>query len=239
MSPNCTQFTVAFPSVPEPVVGVWRALAGFLRAQHCLPKRFEVSQIAGHSETYHDTQRLKLTPQEIEALILERSLDGFLVCAGRHETSVNYRLVHSKETGKHSYLWSIIDDKAKAPSDWAGLIEGLMTSWATIGGWQWKSLYRAWQEASVLDKHYERFGAIPLGISTHLEKGVPGIADRVRIDTSLNPGRSKQLLHDICFYPTAEMWLGPHFCNMRSALRMRRWLRTFSSRSVIRRTIFT
>jgi hypothetical protein len=31
------------------------------------------------------------------------------------------------------------------------------------------------------------------------------------IDISLNPGRGKSLYPYSTFYPTAEMWLGPHF----------------------------
>lgn len=30
-------------------------------------------------------------------------------------------------------------------------------------------------------------------------------------DVSLNPGRPKELIPTVYFYPTAEMWLGPHF----------------------------
>ena len=51
------------------------------------------------------------------------------------------------------------------------------------------------------------------------------------IDVSLNPGRPKELLPTINFYPTAEMWLGPHFwpyakCTKEEALAAGFWLET-------------
>ncbi len=55
--------------------------------------------------------------------------------------------------------------------------------------------------------------------------------DRVFADISLNPGRPKELAQGVTFYPTAEMWLGPHFwsyakCTKQEALAADFWLET-------------
>ena len=233
MSNNRICFTVAFPDVPEPIVEVWQMLTRFLRNQDCLPARFEVQQICGHPRHLHSEEYLKLTPEEVKKLIAERNLDGFSVTAGRHGVSVGFSLTHGKEFGRQSHLWSVIDENAKAPDHWSGLIEDLMNANEGIGGGQWNSLYRTWQNAPFLDRHYDRtYGQTPHEIRTCVEKSIDGISpDRVRINTSLNPGRSKQLLQTIYFLPTAEMWLGPHFwqyakCTKEEALAADFWLKT-------------
>jgi hypothetical protein len=233
MSNNRICFTVAFPDVPEPIVGVWNALTGYLKNQKCLPKQFEVQQICGHPVHLHSEEYLKLTPEDVKNLIIERNLDGFCVTAGRHGVSVEFRLAHGKESGRQSYIWSVIDEKAKAPEHWNGLIEDLMSANPAINGLQWRSLYRTWQNAPFLDRHYEKtYGQAPPGIRTCVEKSIAGISpDRVRIKTSFNPGRSKELLPTIYFLPTSEMWLGPHFwqyakCTKEEALAADFWLET-------------
>lgn len=233
MSNNRICFTVAFPDVPEPIVDVWRALTHFLRNQDSLPSRFEVQQICGHPENLYSEEYLKLTPGEVEILIEERNLNGFLVDSGQQGLGMNFRLVHAKEAGRQSQLWSVIDEKAKAPEHWNGLIEKLMNANPAIGGWEWRSLYRTWQNAPFWDRHYDRkYGQAPPGIRTCVEKSIDGTSpDRVRINTSFNPGRSKELLPTIYFLPTAEMWLGPHFwpyakCTKEEALAADFWLET-------------
>lgn len=208
-------FNVAFPDVPEPVVDVWRAITGFLKEQRCLPKRFEISQLAGHPPELRSERWLKLEPTEIEELIAQRGLNAFQITSGRAGDGVAFWLRHPKGAGPAYYLRSIVEKRAKAPSDWSRLIEGLLTLWPTFGGWQWSSLYRAWQNVSFLDDHYRRaYGEVPPGLHTYIRSDppfIPGFSDKVRIDCSLHPGRCKELLSAVYFYPTAEMWLGPHF----------------------------
>jgi hypothetical protein len=233
MSNNRICFTVSFPDVPKSIVNVWDALMGYLRDQECLPQRFDVQQICGHPEHLHSEEYIKLKTEDVRNLIIERSLDGFCVTAGRHDTGVNYRLANAKESGNQAHLWSMIDQNAKAPDHWGRLIEELINANPAIGGWQWGSLYRRWQNAPFLDRFYERtYGQAPPAIPSCIEKSIDGISpDRVRIKTSLNPGRSRELIPTIYFLPTAEMWLGPHFwqyakCTKEEALAADFWLET-------------
>jgi hypothetical protein len=213
--PDRIHFSIAFPSAPEPVVDVWRVIAGVLLARGHLPQRFEVSQIAGHEEKYHSTERLILAPAEIEDLIIKRKLDGFSIDTGHSAASVAFMLQTEKRLGGHGVLNCRIEKQAKAPEDWNNLIEGLMTLNPSIGAWQWRHLYQVWQWASEVIPSYEfRFGSIPTGyqrtekaITTSLTPQPP----RVFLDISKNPGRPKELIPMVHFYPTAEMWLGPSF----------------------------
>jgi hypothetical protein len=57
-----------------------------------------------------------------------------------------------------------------------------------------------------------KYGSFPEGFKVAAVKSIDGIGpDRKFIDISLSPGRPKELIPPINFYPTAEMWLGPHF----------------------------
>jgi hypothetical protein len=212
MISNRRHFEVAFPKVPEPVSDVWRALAGFLAKGKALPRKFTVSQIAGHLEPMQSEERLTLTPDEVLALIQERDLDGFAVNTGYSAKSVGYQLIHAKELGRQTLLSGYIGESAAAPGDWGPLIEGLLTLWPAIGAWQWDHLYRSWQWA-IRERSYERFfGPIPPKIKRINQKSDCVMApDRELFDISLNPGRPKELLVDVRFYATSEMWLGPHF----------------------------
>ena len=73
---------------------------------------------------------------------------------------------------------------------------------------------------------------MPQQIRTYTEKSVCALSsDREMVDISLNPGRMTELLVGVHFYPTAEMWLGPHFwqyakCTKEEALAAGFWLET-------------
>lgn len=205
-------FEIAIPSVPEPVVDAWRTLVSVLSKSKCLPKSFYLSQIAGHEEPYHSERLLRLDSKEIESLIVERNLSGFRVNTGHSAISVDYSLSHMKESGRQSVLNCRIENKANAPDDWTPLIEAMMIQWPCIGGWQWDHLYRMWQWMSSEAGYERNFGPIPPMVTRHIKKSVDEIgADRDIVDISMNPGRMKELLVGVHFYPTAEMWLGPHF----------------------------
>jgi hypothetical protein len=214
MIQNRTYFKVAFPGVPEPVVDVWRSLVAFLKQRKCLPARFEVPPSVAGIEGWHaDTARIRISPEEIEEVLKQQNQD-FWVDTGHSDRSVGYYFRRGKESGSQSVLSCRIEQKAKAPDDWAGLIEGLMTLWPTIGAWQWRSLYQVWQRAKEVHKSYEsRFGPLPSGYVKSYGKveSLTPQPDRVFVDISKNPGRPKELLPMVSFYPTAEMWLGPPF----------------------------
>lgn len=207
------QFYVTFPAVPVPLVEVWRILSAYLGQSNSLPRQFEVSQIAGHSEQYHTADRLRLSAVEIEKLIEDRNLDGFGIDAGRSPRGMAFKLSHAKNLGRQSVFYSQIEIQAKAPDDWRPMLESLMTSFPATGAWQWRGLYRAWQSADCIEMGYEdRYGRLPPGYKTWQESSIDGhLPGKTLIDVSLNPGRSKQLYLNSHFYPTAEMWLGPHF----------------------------
>ena len=215
MIPNRLYFKVAFPDVPESAVDVWRSLVAFLAQRKCLPGRFEVSPAIKDSSGWHpETARIQLSSAEIEKLLAEQDQKAFWVDTGHSSRSVGYYLRHGKVSGGQSVLSCRIAQKAKAPDDWRRLIEGVMTLWPSIGAWQWKSLYQIWQWSAEVHNHYEsRFGHLPPGYKRSYKKveSLQPQPDRVFIDISLNPGRSKELLPMVSFLPTAEMWLGPHF----------------------------
>lgn len=205
-------FEIAFPSAPEPVADAWRTIAACLKATKSLPKSLYLSQLVGHASGLKSEIDLKLSPEDVASLIELRRLNGFSVDTGHSQTSVRYQLKHMKELGPQSVLNCRIENKAKAPNEWKALIEGMMTQWPCIGGWQWDHLYRMWQWMSS-DAGYERnFGHIPPRVPRYIQKAVDNIgSDREFFDISMNPGRIKELLLGVHFYPTAEMWLGPHF----------------------------
>lgn len=233
--PNRVFFSAAFPSIPKSVSDIWIILSCYLKQNRSLPSRFEVSQLAGHDEPLESEHYLQLNSEEITQLIVKRKLFGFWVNSGSFErcTSMDFRLLNAKNLGYQSTLTCLIGNKAKAPDDWSSFIEQIAATSPSIGAWQWKSHYCSWQDTSVLTEGYERlFGEIPPGFRITHEPSIDGIGKgRTLMDKSLNPGRSKQLIPTICFYPTAEMWLGPHFwqyakCTKEEALAADFWLET-------------
>jgi hypothetical protein len=212
--PHRNYFCVAFPAIPAPLSEVWNSVALFLNEHGCLPKVFEVSQIAGHAESDQSSQYLKLTAEEITDLIEKRNLNGFRVNTGHSTKSVDFTLYNSFYLSTQAVLICRIEKNAKAPDDWKVLIERIANRFSVIGGWQWGHLYRCWQWDDRADKGYERrWGSLPSGYRTWKEP-FPGPIpqpDQVFIDISMNPGRPKVLAYNARFYPTAEMWLGPHF----------------------------
>jgi hypothetical protein len=213
--PDRIYFSVGFPVIPQPLSAVWHLIYQFLDELRCLPKRFKVSQIAGHQEADQSSQLLVLTAVEIEQLIIERKLNAFRVNTGHSDRSMDFTLYNSLYQGQQAVLTCRIEKRAKAPDDWQTLIESLMSQSPTIGAWQWKHRYLCWQRLDRVDMDYERrWGSLPPGYRTWREPGPLALTpqpDKVFIDISMNPGRPKVLAFGVNFYPTAEMWLGPHF----------------------------
>jgi hypothetical protein len=200
-------FELAFSEVPKSVAEVWRILRGFLAINDALPECFEVSQIAGHDHGIRSTSYLELTPDEVGDLVVKQSLTGFRVETGHTSRSVGYHLI-----GRH--LGCRIEFAAQAPSDWGRMIVQLMEMDPCVGAWQWRHRYQVWQWVNELrsGQYERRFGPLPPGYSRSIVKSDDGIGpDREFVDIALNPGRPKTLLPMVRFYPTAEMWLGPHF----------------------------
>ena len=205
--PDRVYFELAFSEAPKSVVEVWRILSGFLAENDALPECFEVSQIAGHDHSMRSTSYLELAPDEVGDLVVNRGLTGFRVETGHTSSSVGYHLIDR-------HLGCRIEFDAKAPSDWAEMIGQLMKVAPCIGAWQWRHRYQVWQWVNELrpGQYERRFGLLPPGYSRRIVKSDDGIGpDREFIDIALNPGRPKELLPAVRFYPTAEMWLGPHF----------------------------
>lgn len=233
--PNRVHFSISFTDIPDHLGDVWAFLVEFLKKNNCLPKVFEVSQIAGHAECQQSEQYLRLSSSEIEQLIIERRLNAFHVTTGHSSRSVAYWLSNGLNLNRHSKLFCQIGAQAKAPEDWRGLIEGLMNACPAIGAWQWTHMYRCWQWSDQINEYYEeRWGQLPPGYKTHAVPVYPTLIpepDRIFADISQNPGRPKELVHGVTFYPTAEMWLGPHFwqyakCTKDQALAADFWLET-------------
>jgi hypothetical protein len=209
------QFSISFPNIPAPLSGVWRTLTSFLKEQECLPDIFEFSQIAGHPESKQSEQYLKLSPEEVTSLLNDRELNGFQVSTGHSASSIDFSLLNALHEGVQSTLDCRIGLSAIAPNSWAPFVESILRLHAGIGGWQWGHLYRCWQWAERIDDLYEKqWGAIPPGY--RIRKLPPPISLTPQpevgfADVSRNPGRIKALAFRVNFYPTAEMWLGPHF----------------------------
>ncbi|MCW1922552.1 hypothetical protein OKA05_08295 [Luteolibacter arcticus] len=213
MISNKKYFEVSFPNVPKPVVDVWRCLVGYLEASGCLPSSFIFQQITGHPERFQSERDLKVSHEEVADLIQNRDLFGFAVDTGHSARSVAFSMTKAKTTGDQTVLSCRIECQSKTPADWSRLIEGLLSLWPGIGGWQWDNLYKVWQ-GTISENVYEaNFGAIPPGVRMVGGGGLGGHGKPKRkfIDVSLNPGRAKELLPMVNFYPSSEMWLGPHF----------------------------
>ena len=179
-----------------------------------LPESVELCQMTGHPEELRSELTIKLPVEEVEKVMLARGLVGFQIYAGSGSRGVEYFLVDYRSARKDCQMGCYFEKDAKAPACWNSLIEGISSKHSVVGGWQYMNLYQSWQCGDIKDRFYEeRWGRLPPGYRTWTEP-VPGpIAqpDRVFIDVSQNPGRSKKLLPQVIFKATAEMWLGPHF----------------------------
>jgi hypothetical protein len=206
-------FSVAFPDTPAPLEAVWEAIIGFLRTTSCLPKRFEANQLIGHLEQDQSRHCIELPPSEISELISERKLDGFWVYSGKSGRHLDFCILNGKQADNLASLGCYVERDAKAPNNWVPLIEGLMNRFQTVGAWQWHELYQGWQRIFRADTGYEsRWGTLPSGYRKWHEPGLTvGDPGKTFIDIAKNPGRPKGLATRVNFYPTADMWLGPHF----------------------------
>jgi len=211
MIPNRLYFSACFPDLPRPVEDVWETLVAVLMENRCLPKKFSMSQIAGHREEFHSRNDLILRPDEIRQIIVDRELNGFYVDTGHSNKSIHFYLADDKNAGGAANLNIRIWPKTKTPPSWNGLIEALLVQWPAIGAWQWNRLYGAWQNTVNPDIYTRNFGDIPANIEFYVIPG-DGIApDTHRIKMLNAPGRRKNILWGVDFRPTAEMWLGEHF----------------------------
>lgn len=216
MISNRVNFSISFRNRPDSIPDVWRAVASFLKQEGCLADCFEVSQIAGHPKALHSRKRLVLSAGEIAHLAEERNLHGFQISAGEGEARVLFRMANAEPSNLGSTLRCLVDREARAPSAWGGLVEGLMRLFPSVGGWQWHQYYQQWQWVTEIGKSYQLlYGELPPGSQIRTEPFTgPSLTpqpNKVFVDNSLNPGRLKELLPMVQFYPTAEMWLGPDF----------------------------
>lgn len=212
MIPNRLAFNISFPRSPDPVADVWETIVALLRSNRCLPKEFSLSQIAGHPPHLQSERNLFLDASGVRRVIEERNLDGFDVDTGNSRRSIGFGLTNIKNTGNPALVTVRVECKTKTPPTWNRLIEALIIQWPCIGAWQWNTLYRAWQDCSEVKGNTMFFGGLPPGFRLYTKSARNALTNnRQMIDISLNPGRRRQLLPAIHFYPTSEMWLGPHF----------------------------
>jgi hypothetical protein len=185
-----------------------------LEVNDALPNAFELQQLAGHPEHLKSETTLKLSPNQVAHTIDERDLSGFRVDSGKYNDSLGFSLIQPNHVNCDcADLRCHVGNAASAPNDWHPVIQKISLRFPTIGGWQWHHYYQCWQWNKCVELGYERnFGTIPPGFHRVYEPSIDGIGPgRTLLDISLNPGRPKQLFPTINFYPTAEMWLGPHF----------------------------
>jgi hypothetical protein len=237
------RFIMEFPKLPQPVSEFWACFVDYLAQEKILPKKFTLSQIAGHPEhlkAARGTPELVLTPSEVQAVIGERGLTGFSVSASNSDLNrrVMFGLAKVADGTANSDKWTrfggSLSPKSKAPANWNALFEKLLSRWPSIGGWQCHIDYQTWQSVT-LEESYE-FGSYGPLSEKYRRYPDPLFPHRNLIDISLNPGRPRALKLDLSncpvnFYPTAEMWLGPHFwqyakCTKEEALAADFWLET-------------
>jgi hypothetical protein len=240
---NNLRFIMSFPKLPEPVSEFWACLVECLAREKVLPNKFTLSQVAGHPEHLKATRGmpdLVLTPEEVLGVINERGLTGFSASStGSFERRLKF-VLDRQANGMNSQvdMWAnfncSLQPKAKTPANWNSLFEVLLSKWPSIGGWQYQIPYQSWQWTK-LEESYE-FGSLGPLSENYRRYPDPHFSHRMIIDISLNPGRPKALKPKIrycavSFYPTAEMWLGPHFwqyakCTKEEALAADFWLET-------------
>ncbi|MBK1814053.1 hypothetical protein JIN84_00330 [Luteolibacter yonseiensis] len=199
-------FAISFPSAPIDVPRCWQLLSDYLESHNALPSKFSLSQLTGHAEGQRSEQDLVVTASEAANIITARKLTGFSVDTGYTDISVSYTL-------QHNSLNCRIGNNAKAPMEWKPFIKTVVSEYETIGAWEVFWPYRTWQDL----RHPSSFdngawGPFPPGYRVRHEPDVAGIGPgQTLFDKSLNPGHTKVVEHRTIFYPTAEMWLGPHF----------------------------
>lgn len=224
--PDRLYFNLIFAEPPN-ALWVWNHLVDFLEKDKHLPQFWQaMPSIIGDTGFHPSTDRLKLASSEVASLLKQVPQDKFWVDTGHSSRSVGFSLLHQR-------LCCRVEAHAKAPDNWAPLLESLMTELECVGAWQWKHLYRVWQSNNEYYSGYEsRFGSLPPGCSVSHQPSIDGIGPGQHvIDMSQFPGRPKHVAPEIVFHLTAEMWLGPHFwpyakCTKEEALAADFWLET-------------
>jgi hypothetical protein len=221
---------ISFTQMPKDVGGFWEVLSECLKEQEALPQMFRLSQIAGHAASQQSEEDFRATPAEIPDTIAKRGLTGFSVNTGYDPTSVSYRL--------HQFSFHCgIDDSDNALNSWRNFIERIGSRFPTIGSWMPFWLYHGWQNLqSPIDYSRGTYGQLPPGFKQEHEPDKYGIGPgQTLFKDPMNPGRAKVVDHRCIFYPTAEIWLGPHFwpyakCSKEEALAADFWLETRDTR---------
>lgn len=224
--PDRLYFSLFFSTLPN-ALRVWNHLIAFLARNESLPAVWQVMPtITGDASFQPSTKRLELASSEVALLLEQVPQCRFAVDTGHSLESVEFSLLHGR-------FYCRVEAHAKAPDNWAVLLETLMSEFECVGAWQWAHLYRVWQWNNEYYPGYEsRFGLLPPGCAVVHQPSIDGIGPGKHVfDISLFPGRPRQLTPAIKFYPTAEMWLGSHFwpyakCTKEEALAADFWLET-------------
>lgn len=206
-------FCLVFSGAPTPISDVWEMLYVQLARRGMVFSELEMSQIAGHPVCARSESPLLIDAGDVRDVIESRQLDGFRVRNTDLKNPFSVLLNSGCEGNIESHA---LHFRSSCPPPcklgWNRLLEGLMASWSSLGAWQWCHQYQEWQWYKDTKFYMRLYGALPPEVRTSIQKSDDGIApDREVIDISLNPGRPRMLIPTVYFYPTAEMWLGPHF----------------------------
>ncbi len=205
--------------MPTDVLGCWLLLADYLVQHNAMPKRLKLPQPGYEPD-------IATNAAGVTAAIREKNMTSFEVHTGYTEDRVAYTLQHD------CFSCGILGN-VDAPYEWSDLIETVMSRYQAIGGWQPFWSYHAWQDLKDLSSfQIGEWGDFPPGYRVWHEPDKYGIGPgQTLFDNSKNPGQTKVVDGRCVFYPTAEMWLGPHFwpyakCTKDEALAADFWLET-------------
>jgi hypothetical protein len=210
---NSLHFTISFCRMPTPVWEVWECFHAYVKRKNLMPKQVRLAKWVGIPKELIEEREQRLPPHEIgETMMLNRQT-AFYTWLGQdpHEIRLNLTDLTKWNKGQQAVLHCTLDGNAKAPEVWNEMIEDIVNKWRFIAAFQPQNHYRVWQSCNGVVNYELWFGKMP-SYRTYIKKSVDSISpDRDLLDVSKNPGRSKEILPTVYFYPTAEMWLGPDF----------------------------
>lgn len=212
--------------MPSEVLDFWHILVVFLKENDCLPKFFFLSHVAGHVQQEALEEDLRVTSSDFYEIIKEQKISAFVVQLGPSRIDGFFSL-HQNHFTRH------IGEKHKSPKEWTPLIKKIISRFEAIGGWEPHALYKGWQNLRGPEDYKSgKWGALPTGYQTISVQHKYSVGPaQILFTNHINPGRTKIVDHRCIFYPTAEMWLGPHFwqyakCTKEEALAAGFWLET-------------
>lgn len=210
------QFAVYFPAFTGRPSELWERFADFLAGGVGLPEHWQV--MCRDSDKWR-----RPSLKNVGATIDLESDPRFLVTTVRPSKGPEVQLSlmppamevkrSAREQSEGWVLWcSSYVSGERVVSTWTPLIESIASHWPVRLGVEWDQRYASWQRCIWEDNYIRDCGPLPTGFKKQFVPSIDGIGrDRVRLDTSTNPGRSCESLLAEWRGVTASMWLGPHF----------------------------